>query len=421
MLKILKKELLSFLKDKRAVMLTFLLPTILISVFALAFGGGDNNDVQKIPLLICDQDNTSITKQTINDIDSVKMIDVIPISYDSGMDLVTRGKRAAILVFKKGFSDSVNSMKSLPWDLHYDAAQTQEMGIIQSLLGRVLYGGVGKIMTKNSVVKNIDKQFPGMDSSTKKFVYTKINENFGGGGGSGSSKSISGSGSVGIGDIQNTMKLNTISVVSAKMGNLGLIQAVAGTAVMMLLFSLTGMGGGLLDEKEQGTLKRLLYSPVHPAEILLGKMACSIIVAMFQLAVMFAFASLVFHLQILDKIVPLAIIILATAFACSGFGVFLATMARSRTQLQSLSTLIILSMSVIGGSMVPTFMMPQWMQNLSVVSINYWSIQGFYDVLYRQLPIGGIFLEKVGVLLLIGTVLTLLAFRFFRKNVLALD
>ena len=78
-------------------------------------------------------------------------------------------------------------------------------------------------------------------------------------------------------------------------------------------------------------------------------------------------------------------------------------------------------MSVIGGSMVPTFIMPQWMQNISVVSINYWSIQGFYDILWRELPIGITFLSKVGVLLAIGLVFTLLSFRFFRKNVLALD
>jgi ABC-2 type transport system permease protein len=148
----------------------------------------------------------------------------------------------------------------------------------------------------------------------------------------------------------------------------------------------------------------------------------SIIVAIFQLSVMFIFASLVFHLHILDKILPLAILIFATAVACSGFGVFLATMARSRPQLQGMSTLIILSMSVIGGSMVPIFLMPQWMQNVSVVSINYWSIQGFYDILWRQLPTTDIiFLTRVGVLLGIGTILTLLAFRFFRKNVLAMD
>jgi len=411
MFKILRKELTAFFKDKRAVMLTFLLPTILISVFALAFGGGGgNDDIQKIPLLVCDEDKTDLSKQTINDIDSVKMIEVIPSSYDSAIDLVKRGKRAAALVFKKGFADSVNAMKPLPWYLHYDAVQTQEMGILQSLLGRSLYGSVGKTMTKNSITKNINAQFPGMDSTTRRFVMAKIRGDFEQGNKSGVS-----------GDLQSTMKLNTVSVVSAKVGNLGLVQAVAGTAVMMLLFSLTGMGGGLLDEKEQGTLKRLLYSPVHPAEILLGKMASSIIVATFQLTIMFVFASLVFHLEVTDKILPLAIVILSTAFACSGFGVFLATVARSRQQLQGMSTLIILSMSVIGGSMVPTFLMPQWMQNLSVVSINYWSIQGFYDVLWRQLPLGVILLEKVGILLLFGTVLTGLAFRFFRKNVLALD
>jgi len=71
--------------------------------------------------------------------------------------------------------------------------------------------------------------------------------------------------------------------------------------------------------------------------------------------------------------------------------------------------------------MIPTFLMPQWMQNISVISINYWSIQSFYDILWRDLPIGGVFLLKIGILLAIGITLTLFAFRFFRKNVLALD
>jgi ABC-2 type transport system permease protein len=410
MLKILRKELKAFLKDRRAVMLTFLLPAILISVFSLAFGGGNNDDdVQKIPLLVCDQDNSKITKQTLNDIDSVKMIEVIPCRFDSAIDLIKRGKRSSVLVLKKGFSDSVKAMKHLPWELQYDAAHIQEMGVLQSLLARALYNSMGKIISKNAIIKNIDAQFPSMDSATRNMIIAKAS--------TGSESDNSGEDK----GMQSIMKLNTVSVISTKTGNLGLVQAVAGTAVMMLLFSLTGMGGGLLDEKEQGTLKRLLYSPLHPAEILLGKMAASILVASVQLTFMFAFSSLVFHLHIADKVLPLAILIFATAFACSGFGLLLATFAKSRQQLQGMSTLIILSMSVIGGSMVPTFIMPQWMQDISVISINYWSIQGFYDILWRELPIAGTFLTKVGVLLAIGIVFTLLAFRLFRKNVLALD
>jgi len=410
MFKIFKKELKAFLKDRRAVMLTFLLPAILISVFSLAFGGaGGDDSIEKIPLLVCDQDNSKITKQTINDIDSVKMIDVIPCTFDSAIDLIKRGKKASLLVFHKGFADSVAAMRHLPWEFQYDAAKPQETGVLQSLLSRTVYGSVGKFMAKNAIIKNIDKQSPGMDSATRKAVIAKVIANQESGNSTGGT------------NLEAVIKLQTVSVISTKTGNLGLVQAVAGTAVMMLLFSLTGMGGGLLDEKEQGTLKRLLYSPVHPAEILLGKMAASILVASVQLTFMFAFSSVIFHLHIADKVLPLGILIFATAFACSGFGLLLATFAKSRQQLQSMSTLIILSMSVIGGSMVPTFIMPQWMQNISVISINYWSIQGFYDILWRELPIGVTFLTKVGVLLAIGATFTLLAFRLFRKNVLALD
>ena len=389
MFKILRKEIKAFLKDKRAVMLTFLMPTILITVFSLAFGGAGGDDIRQIPLLVCDQDKSDITKKTISSIDSIKMIQVIPCDYDSAIDLIKKGKRTSVLIFRKGFSDSVNAIKPFPYEFQYDAARVQETGVLQSVLTSAIYNSLGKTL-RNKFLPAGDG-FVGAVSQGSQISLEKI------------------------------MKLKTTSLIAAKVGNVGLVQAVAGTAVMMLLFSLTGMGGGLLDEKEQGTLKRLLYSPIHPIQILLGKMAASIIVAAFQLCVMFSFASFAFHLHVTDKILPLAILIFATAVACSGFGVFLATIARSRQQLQGMSTLIILSMSVIGGSMVPVFMMPQWMQNVSVVSINYWSIQGFYDILWRQLPIGEVFLTKVGILLAIGVSLTLLAFRFFRKNVMALE
>ena len=75
MFKILSKELKAFFKDKRAVLLTFAMPTILITFFALAFGGIGGDGIHQIPLLVCDQDKTDLSKKTINAIDSVKMIE----------------------------------------------------------------------------------------------------------------------------------------------------------------------------------------------------------------------------------------------------------------------------------------------------------------------------------------------------------
>jgi len=415
MFKIVRKELISFLKDRRAVMLTFAVPIILLSIFALAFGGvGKDSDVNKIPLLVVDEDNTAQSKEIVKGVDSIKMIEVIHATNDSALHLIKTGKRSAALVFHKGFADSLAAGKSAPMELEYDEAQAQQIGMLQQFLMQTLYTSIGKQVygggkfNWQSMMKKfgVDVGTGGNADSNNKYnsVAQKISDSI--------QNSFTGSAKKGGG-------LRMTSVVKSAQDSLGMVQSVAGTAVMMLLFSLTAMGGRILEEKENGTLKRLLYSPLHSNEILMGKMATSIIVAFSQLMVMLIYASVLLGLHLWGKL-PLAIMhVLATAFACSGFGVFLAAVVKSREQLQGLSTLVILSMSAIGGSMIPTFIMPSWMQSISPLSINYWSIQGFYDIFWRQLPLGPEILQREGVLLLIGLVLTLVAFRLFRKNVLA--
>ena len=96
---------------------------------------------------------------------------------------------------------------------------------------------------------------------------------------------------------------------------------------------------------------------------------------------------------------------------------FLAAIAKSRQQVQGLSTLIILVMSGIGGSMIPLFVMPAFMQKIAVLSVNYWGIQGFFDVLWRELPLTDpVFLGRLAALVGIGTLLNGMAVMFFRRG-----
>jgi ABC-2 type transport system permease protein len=405
MFNILKKELRALVKDRRAMMLGLLMPIILISVFSLAFGGIGKTGENKTQLLVCDEDKSDITKKVIVGIDSVKALEITTTTTDSALELVKKGKYPGVLILHKGFKDSVNALKSLPWEMKYDAAQSTEMQMMQQYLAQSLFGNVGNMMTEKMVMKNNEKQFAGMDDESRTFAMIQAKKSF-----ESNSKDMD--------DLRsNIMKIKS-SPVTIEQDNAGIVQAVSGTAVMMLLFSLTAMGGRLLEEKENGTLKRLLYSPLKATDILMGKMLSSILFAILQLMIMFTFSSVVFGLVLWPKIASVLLLITATAFACSGFGMFLASVVKSRDQLQSLSTLAILSMSVIGGSMVPSFLMPTWMQSVGHISINYWSIQGFFDIFHRQLPITDFeFLKKVGILMLFGTVLSTLAFRLFRKNV----
>ena len=212
-----------------------------------------------------------------------------------------------------------------------------------------------------------------------------------------------------FGKMQNSEESNLI----------GLVHAVAGTSVFMLLFSVAGIGGSLLDEKQEGMLKKLLCSPLPPNYILLGKLVFANIISIFQLIIMFVYAWLIFGLDIMHHLPSLVLIIFTIAYACSGFGVVLASFAKTRQQVQGFSTIIVLVMSGIGGSMIPIFAMPEIMQKIAVVSVNYWGIQGIYDIFWKLLPITDItFLSRLFVLICIGTFLNFIAILMFRKNIL---
>ncbi len=207
---------------------------------------------------------------------------------------------------------------------------------------------------------------------------------------------------------------------NSKEGNLvGLVQSVAGTSVMMLLFSVASIGGSLLDEKQEGMLKKLLCSPIPPDYILFGKLVFANIISIIQLTIMFIYAWLIFGLDIMHHLPSLVLMIFTIAFACSGFGVVLASFAKTRQQVQGFSTIIVLVMSAIGGSMIPIFAMPQILQKIAVFTVNYWGIQGIYDIFWKLVPLTDItFLSRVFVLLCIGSFLNFIALLMFRRNIL---
>jgi len=399
---ILLKDIKLFLSDKKSVLMTFLLPILLISLFAFAFGGigSDNNQPKIINLLITDLDKSQDTKTIITALDSISGVKLIPTKLEKATNLVKKGKYLGVLVFKKGLKDSLNENKSLPIELKYDAAREIEISMLQSVIMQKLMETISKKLITNNINSYLDKEFSGITANMKNRIANSIKNN------------------------QNTdisiIKMTSVLRENNKnKTNLGLIQAVSGTAIMMLLFSIAGIGGGLLDEKEAGTLKRLFYSPIKPSTILFGKMGAALIIAIAQLIIMFLFSWIAFKLPIFKDLPSLILMILATAFAVSSFGIFLVSITKTRQQLNGLSTIIIMLMSAIGGSMIPLFVMPSIMQKIAVISVNYWGIQGFYDIFWRSLPLIEI-APRLLVLIGIGLFMTIISIFFFKKNMLKL-
>jgi len=422
MLKLAAKDLKLFFKDKKSLLMTFALPIALITLFAFAFGGvgRDKSASNEYKLPVCDLDNTASSKDAIKKLDAEKTLEVVHVNLNDAQEAIKKGKEDCVLIFYKGFADSLINGDVLPIELQYDEAEEIQVGMLQQALFKTIsmlpYTGGGNTFV--SMTKQFDKMLGKSDIKTKDKVHTQFDTLY---------KSLQ----KGIEQNPDTAtssnaefgfgaEIKMTKLIAAKQDNIiGLIHAVAGTTIMMLLFSVAGMGASLLDEKQEGTLKKLLYSPIRPTDILYGKIIYANIISVIQLSIMFVFANIAFGLEIMKHIPSLFIMIIVTAYACSSFGVLLASFAKTRQQVQGLSTMIVMLMSCIGGSMVPIFMMPAFLQKISVFSVNYWGIQGFYDIFWRMLPISDLtFLSRILALVFIGTLLNFLAFRMFKKNIL---
>jgi ABC-2 type transport system permease protein len=178
----------------------------------------------------------------------------------------------------------------------------------------------------------------------------------------------------------------------------------AGVAVLFLLFACTGHAGTMLEEAESGTLDRILASHAGLLQILAGKWLGIFLMGCLQLTVMFVFAELVFGIELAEHWQGFVVMAACTSAATSGFALFLATMCRSRAQLNALATVIILSMSAIGGSMIPRFVMSEQMKELGRFSFNAWALDGFQKVFWFRVPVSEL---KAETAVLLGSALVM--------------
>jgi ABC-2 type transport system permease protein len=188
----------------------------------------------------------------------------------------------------------------------------------------------------------------------------------------------------------------------------------AAIGVMFLMFTASGSAGALLDEAESGTLERVLSTRVTMTKLLAGKLVFNTGLAFVQLVAMFLWGWAVFKLDFFSHLPGFAVMGLCTAFAVAAFGMLLASLCHTRAQLGALSTLVILIMSSVGGSMFPRFLMPESMQKAGLLTINAWAIDGFEKVFWRDLPVTALW-PQVAVLLGIGVVLFVVARRVARR------
>ncbi|RPJ46830.1 MAG: ABC-2 transporter permease [Chloroflexi bacterium] len=160
---------------------------------------------------------------------------------------------------------------------------------------------------------------------------------------------------------------------------------VPGYSLMFVFFLIADLALTVVDERETGTLRRLLVAPIPLSRILLGKMAPYFLIAVVQFILVLLASRLIFGIDLGESTLGLAIIILASALSVVTLGILIAAFARSESQAAGLGGVVVLSMAVISGAMFPTIFIP----GLQAITPHYWAMQGFLNIIARGQGVQG--------------------------------
>jgi ABC-2 type transport system permease protein len=408
------------LKNNRSeLFLTFIVPIVFFSIFALIFGSRDaSSSTPKIKIAISnevhsalsdrsvalleEQKSLRITDQTNSDPANLRTLD-----RERAEDLVKRGMVSAAVVFSnedsaRASEGSDEAKESAKVEIMTDSFDQVASQVLAALVQKaVMTANAGLLKEKAEQARNRQA----LDPSTGQSI---------GVGPAVSESAVTASYSPNTILASSTSSVPTIEVVDViggKKTNPVIAMYAAGIAVMFLLFSATTASGSLLEERENSTLDRLLCSRLTMDQLLLGKWSFLTAIGSIQMTLMFTWGSLVFHIDLIHHLEGFAAMTLVTAGAASSFALMLAALCTSRMQLGWVSTIVILSMSALGGSMVPRYLMSENIQRAGMLTFNAWALEGYNKVFWRELPLKELKMELL-VLTLCG-VLFILAARLF--------
>jgi len=396
-------------RDRVAQALTFLLPILFFSIFATVFGN-QGNTTARIRIAVVDEDGSELSRRIVEGLEKESALRTRTTRDPEGRQgrldrasaeaLVRSGDVPVAVVLPKGLGASAaafGSGDSAPHiQLLADVSDRIAPQMVHGLLQKVAMTAAPDLMMQGGITQ-FEKYAGTLTPSQRAAVDTWLPQLKPGGSAS-SDAASRGAFGVGIDTVDVMRKGNSESLVSFY---------AAGIGVMFLLFSVSGASGSLLDEVDSGTLDRVLSTRVGMSGLLAGKWLFISLLGMLQLTVMFLWGRLAFGLDLFHHLPGFVVMTAFTAAAAAGFGLMLATLARTRAQLSGMSTIVILTMSSLGGSMFPRFLMSETMQKLGLLTFNAWALDGYLKVFWRDAAIWQLWPQVLVLAVLTGVFLGL--------------
>jgi len=415
-LAVAKNRLMNLRRDRAAFVLAFVLPVAFFTIFASIFAGSGRAQTRRIALAVVDEDGSDTSRRFVAGLRAEAGLSVGLKPGDengtgpfytasSAEQAVRRGDVPVALVIPKGFGERPMAFgpgaEPATLQILADTADPIAPQVLNGILQKVAMTSLPAAMARSGMAE-LDRWSGGLTPGQKARMESAIGEIDRAPATSAPTAREPGR--------SGLVAVETKDVLGQTKQNPTVTFYAAGLGVMFLLFSAAGAGGALIEEAESGTLDRILATRVSMTPLLLGKLVYLAGVGVAQLTLMFVWGAALFGLELWTHLPGFVVMTLATALACSAFGLMLASVCHSRMQLVALSNLAILLMSALGGSLYPRFLMSEKLQKVGLATLNAWALDGFQKIFWRDQPVWTVW-PQVAVLVGLGIVFFLIARR----------
>jgi ABC-2 type transport system permease protein len=345
------KELKIYLKDPAVWAWLFLQPFVLIVALSFAMGGsfgGDSEAEEAIPVLVVKEDQGAQGALVLAQLEEMETLSLEatwagqPLTREQAERLIVEGDRDLALVIPTGFSQAVETAP-IPGPettilVISDPGFPDE--VVEPVLGALQGFAVAAAMADRlpehaaaSAAIRVERVAPpGMEAEP---VPTAFQYN------------------------------------------------VPGVTIYGIFWIVSLLAGSVYREKREGTFRRLLVAPMTRPTMLSGKLLPYYLINLLQITAMLGLSRLLFRIDLGSSLVGLVLVSLAAAATATGLGVLVAALARTDAQVGAISTILLITLAVLGGCFVPRWVMPEWLQTLGLLTPHAWAVDAYQALMVQ--------------------------------------
>jgi ABC-2 type transport system permease protein len=402
------KDLKLLVRDKVGFFFAFFFPLIYCIFFGTLFSGGGGGS-RAIKVLVVDEDQSEASKEFVAALEKTPEFSVELTSRTEAERQVRKGDRTAYIALPVGFGSAKERMfwgDPAKIETGIDPARKAEAGMIHGVLTKCAFEGLQQFFTNPEKNRQQIRQWladiqadPDMDPQwrTALSVFLPAWEVF-----------LSAQPKPTEGRAESSFRWNPVEIEDVPITRewrgpknsyevsfpQGVIWGVMGCAA--------AFGISLVIERTKGTLVRLRMAPLRREHILAGKAgACFFVTAGLQVAV-FIIGMVFFKIRP-GSMGLLAFALFSVTCAFVGIMMVLSVLGKTEQAAGGIGWSVLVLMAMIGGGMIPQFVMPPWLHRLGVISPVKWSITAMDGAIWR----GFSFVEMLlpcGILIGVGVV-----------------